>query len=61
MQITPAGSPADGPRQLLADRVSASLTVAAVFLVLAVIVTLIAHPRRRTAAAEALPVETARA
>ncbi len=47
-----AGSPADGPRQLLADRVSASLTVAAVFLVLALVVTLIAHPRRRAAAAD---------
>jgi hypothetical protein len=56
-----AGSAAEGPRQLLADRVSASLTVAAVFLVLALRVTLIAYPRRRTTARETLPVEAASA
>jgi hypothetical protein len=42
-----AGSGAHGARELLADRVSASLTAATVFLVLAVVVTVVAHPRRR--------------
>jgi EmrB/QacA subfamily drug resistance transporter len=42
-----SGSGAHGPQQLLADRVSASLTGAAVFLALALIATLIAHPRNR--------------
>lgn len=42
-----AGSGAHGPQQLLADRVSASLTGAAVFVALALIVTLITHPRAR--------------
>jgi EmrB/QacA subfamily drug resistance transporter len=41
-----AGSAADGPRELLAQRVSASLTAATVFLALAVTVTLISRPRR---------------
>jgi hypothetical protein len=41
-----AGSAAGGPRELLAQRVSASLTAATVFLALAVIVSLIARPRR---------------
>ncbi|MCA1693483.1 MAG: hypothetical protein LC749_01435 [Actinobacteria bacterium] len=40
-----AGSGAHGPQQLLADRVSASLTGAAIFLAAALLVTLIAHPR----------------
>ena len=40
-----AGSGSHGPQQLLADRVSASLTGAAVFVALALIVTLITHPR----------------
>jgi len=40
-----AGGSARGPQQLLAARVSASLTGAAVFLAAALIVTLIAHPR----------------
>ena len=38
-----AGSPADGPRGLLADRVSASLTAATAFLALAVIVTVVSR------------------
>ena len=44
-----AGAGAHGPQQLLADRVSASLTGAAIFIVLALIVTLITHPRARRA------------
>jgi sugar phosphate permease len=42
-----AGSGAHGPRELLADRVAAALTAATVFLVLALVVTLIVRPRRR--------------
>ncbi len=42
-----AGSGAHSPQQLLADRVSASLTGAAMILALALIATLIAHPRNR--------------
>jgi predicted MFS family arabinose efflux permease len=42
-----AGSGAPGA-QLLANRVSASLTGAAIFIALALIVTLIAHPRKRS-------------
>jgi EmrB/QacA subfamily drug resistance transporter len=42
-----AGSGAHGARDLLAQRVSASLTAAAVLLVLAFVVTSIAHPRKR--------------
>jgi hypothetical protein len=45
-----AGSGADDARGLLAQRVSASLTAAAAFLVLALVVTLIAHPRKRVEA-----------
>jgi hypothetical protein len=41
-----AGSGAHGARELLAQRVSASLTVATAFLALAVIVTVISRPRR---------------
>jgi EmrB/QacA subfamily drug resistance transporter len=40
-----AGAGTHGPQQLLADRVSASLTGAAIFIALALIVTLITHPR----------------
>jgi hypothetical protein len=47
-----AGSPADGPQALLADRVSAALTAACLFLVLALVVTLIARPRRHPTADE---------
>jgi EmrB/QacA subfamily drug resistance transporter len=39
-----AGSSADGPQALLADRVSAALTAACLFLVLALAVTLVARP-----------------
>jgi hypothetical protein len=42
-----AGSRADGPQGILADRVSAGLTAACLFLVLALAVTLIARPRHR--------------
>lgn len=45
-----AGSGAHGPQQLLAARVSASLTGAAVFLAAALIVTLMSHPRGSRAA-----------
>ena len=44
-----AGAAGDGPHELLADRVSAALTAAAAFLVLALLVTLIARPRRAAA------------
>jgi hypothetical protein len=40
-----AGSRAHGPQQLLADRVSASLTAAAIFLAAALLVTLITQRR----------------
>jgi EmrB/QacA subfamily drug resistance transporter len=43
-----AGSPGEAPRILLADRVSAALTAACLFLVAALAVTLIARPRRAT-------------
>jgi hypothetical protein len=42
-----AGSRCDGPQAVLADRVSAALTAACLFLVLALAATLIARPRRR--------------
>jgi predicted MFS family arabinose efflux permease len=45
-----AGGGAHGPQQLLADRVSASLIGAAIFLGAALLVTLIARPRPRRAA-----------
>jgi Na+/melibiose symporter-like transporter len=45
-----AGSATGSAQALLADRVSAALTAATGFLVLALIVTLIAHPRRRSEA-----------
>jgi EmrB/QacA subfamily drug resistance transporter len=45
-----AGAVGDGPHELLAHRVSAALTAAAAFLVLALLVTLMARPRRRAAA-----------
>ena len=41
-----AGAAGDGPRELLAHRVSAALTAAVAFLVLALLVTLIGRPRR---------------
>ena len=41
-----AGTAGDGPRELLADRVSAALSAAVVFLALALLVTLIARTRR---------------
>jgi predicted MFS family arabinose efflux permease len=44
-----AGAAGDGPHELLADRVSAALTAATAFLVLALLVTLMARPRRATA------------
>ena len=44
-----AGGAGDGPHELLAHRVSAALTAAAAFLVLALLVTLIARPRRSAA------------
>jgi hypothetical protein len=44
-------SGAHGAREVLANRVSASLTVAVGFLVLALLVTLLARPRRATAEA----------
>ncbi|WP_051324557.1 MFS transporter [Candidatus Solirubrobacter pratensis] len=44
-----AGAAGDGPRELLADRVSAALTAAAAFLVLALLVTLMGRPRRAAA------------
>jgi formate hydrogenlyase subunit 4 len=43
-----AGSPGDTPQVLLADRVSAALTAACLFLVTALAVTLVARPRRAT-------------
>src|SRR4051812_12606246 len=45
-----AGSPSDGPQALLADRVSAALTVACLFLVLALGVSLATRTRTRVAA-----------
>jgi MFS family permease len=45
-----AGSGSDGPQELLADRVSAALTVASLFLVLALAVTLATRTRTRAAA-----------
>jgi EmrB/QacA subfamily drug resistance transporter len=45
-----AGAGAHSPQQLLADRVSASLTGAAILLAAALVVTLITHPRRSHAA-----------
>jgi EmrB/QacA subfamily drug resistance transporter len=45
-----AGSATGSAQALLADRVSAALTAATGFLVLALIVTLVAHPRRRSEA-----------
>lgn len=47
-----AGSATDGSRQLLAERVLASLTVATVFLVLALVMTMTARPRARSAVAD---------
>ncbi|HEY0539955.1 MAG TPA: MFS transporter, partial [Actinoallomurus sp.] len=44
-----AGTAGDGPQELLAHRVSAALTAAAAFLVLALLVTLVARPRRSAA------------
>ena len=44
-----AGGAGGGPHELLAHRVSAALTAAAAFLVLALLVTLIARPRRSAA------------
>jgi len=44
-----AGATGDGPHELLAHRVSAALTTAAAFLVLALLVTLMARPRRAPA------------
>jgi EmrB/QacA subfamily drug resistance transporter len=46
-----AGSGAHGPRELLAQRVSASLTAATLFLVVALIVTMVSRPRRESLAA----------
>jgi EmrB/QacA subfamily drug resistance transporter len=43
-----AGAGAHGPRELLADRVSAALTAGTAFLVLALAVTLLARPRARS-------------
>jgi hypothetical protein len=48
-----AGTAGDGPHELLAHRVSAALTAATAFLVLALLVTLVARPRRAPAAASA--------
>ena len=44
-----AGAADDGPRELLAHRVSAALTAATAFLVLALLVRLMARPRRAAA------------
>jgi hypothetical protein len=44
-----AGAAGDGPHELLAHRVSAALTAAAAFLVLALLVTVMARPRRTAA------------
>jgi hypothetical protein len=48
-----ASAAGDGPRELLAHRVSAALTAAAAFLVLALLVTLMARPRRAAATSKA--------
>jgi EmrB/QacA subfamily drug resistance transporter len=48
-----AGSPADGARALLADRVSAALTAACLFLALALVVTLATRTTRRATAPRA--------
>jgi predicted MFS family arabinose efflux permease len=50
-----AGSAAGGPRALLAERVSAALTVACLFLVVALAVTLISRPRRRAVTTDETP------
>jgi hypothetical protein len=42
-----AGTGAHGPQQLLADRVSAWLTAASMFVAVALLITLITHPRSR--------------
>ena len=47
-----AGAGAHGPREVLADRVSAALTAGTVFLVLALAVTLLARPRARSSSVE---------
>jgi Major Facilitator Superfamily len=47
-----AGSEAHGTEQLLADRVAAAFTGASVLMALAVLITLIAHPRRRSQAVD---------
>jgi hypothetical protein len=44
-----AGAADDGPHELLAHRVSAALTAATAFLMLALLVTLVARPRRAAA------------
>lgn len=44
-----AGAGVHGPQDLLAHRVSASLTAATAFLILALVVTVITHPHRRAA------------
>jgi hypothetical protein len=51
-----AGAAGEGPRELLASRVSAALTAATAFLVLALLVTLIARPRRAAAAVNDRPL-----
>jgi EmrB/QacA subfamily drug resistance transporter len=53
--FTAAGAGAHGTRDLLAQRVSASLTAATVFLLLALVVTLIAHPRTHAKAHDGSP------
>jgi hypothetical protein len=50
-----AGSASDDAHRLLAERVSASLTVACLLLALALAVTVIAHPRRRARVADGGP------
>jgi EmrB/QacA subfamily drug resistance transporter len=47
-----AGSGAHGPRELLADRVSAALTAGTAFLVLALAVTFLARPRARSSSVQ---------
>jgi hypothetical protein len=53
--FTAAGAGAHGARDLLAQRVSASLTAATVFLVLALAVMLIARPRRAARTHDGVP------